>query len=93
MIPHLKIPRLAMGTVVPPSQGEFLAMLGDNKRETEVVSPLSTMKQALSEVLSEYGGTGGDINLTVELDGAVIYKSVVKQNRLNTKRTGVNALA
>lgn len=93
MIPHLKIPRLATGTVVPPSQGEFLAMLGDNKREAEVVSPLSTMKQALSEVLSEYGGTGGDINLTVELDGTVIYKSVVKQNRLNTKRTGVNALA
>lgn len=33
-----EIPKLATGTVVPASHGEFLAMLGDNKRETEVVS-------------------------------------------------------
>ena len=40
------MPRLATGTVVPPRAGEFAAILGDNKRETEVVSPLSTIKQA-----------------------------------------------
>ena len=31
----------------------FAAILGDNNRETEVVSPLSTMKQALKEALEE----------------------------------------
>ncbi len=51
-----RIPMLATGTVVPANYGNFLAMLGDNKRETEVVSPLSTMKQALIEALQEYGG-------------------------------------
>lgn len=50
------IPYLAEGTVVPPNAGEFMAVLGDNKTETEVVSPLSTMKQAMSEVLANNGG-------------------------------------
>lgn len=48
-----RIPHLATGTVVPPNAGEFMAMLGDNKRETEVVSPLSTMKQAVREAMDE----------------------------------------
>lgn len=53
-----QIPKLATGTVVPANYGEFLAILGDNKRETEVVSPLSTIKQALVEALTETGGNG-----------------------------------
>ena len=56
LVPEFKIPKLATGTVVPANYGNFLAMLGDNKRETEVVSPLSTMKQALIEALQEHGG-------------------------------------
>lgn len=86
-----QIPYLATGTVVPANYGEFLSVLGDNKREPEIVSPLSTMKQALAEALMEYGN-GGDIQLVVQLDGDVIYKNVVKRNKQNTKRTGVNAL-
>lgn len=86
-----KIPRLATGTVVPANYGEFLAILGDNKRETEVVSPLSTIKKAVREVLDSH--ENGDINLNVYLDGKIIYKDVVKRNKQNTKITGVNALA
>lgn len=86
------IPYLAQGTVVPASYGEFLAVLGDNKRETEVVSPVSTIKRALAEVLDSWHD-GGDINLVVTLDGDVVYQKVVKKNRENTIATGVNALA
>lgn len=50
-----KLPRLFAGTVVPPSK-EFAAILGDNKHEHEVVSPLSTMKQAFIEAANENGG-------------------------------------
>lgn len=88
-----KIPYLATGTVVPPRAGEFAAILGDNNREAEVVSPLSTMKQAFAEVISEIGGAfGGDINLTVNLDGDTIYKSVVKRNKDQSTITGRNPL-
>lgn len=88
-----RIPQLASGTVIPPKAGEFAAILGDNKRETEVVSPISTMKQALKEAMLELGGTGGgDINLTVNLDGKVVYSNVVKRNRMEKNRTGSNPL-
>ena len=74
--------------------GEFLAVLGDNKREAEVVSPISTIKQALIEAMAEIGSTGdsGDINLTVNLDGEVIFNNIVKRNNAVKKRHGVGAL-
>ena len=88
-----QIPKLATGTVVPANYGEFLAVLGDNKREAEVVSPISAMKQAMSEVLAEFGGAGnGDITLTVNLDGREIYRSVVDYNERQRKRTGKSGL-
>ena len=90
-----RIPRLATGTVVPANYGEFMAILGDNKRETEVVSPLSTMKQAMKEALREsgYSTNNGTTILKVYLEGKQIYQEVVKQNNQNTRRTGINALA
>lgn len=63
------LPRLASGTVVPPRAGEFAAILGDNKRETEVVSPLSTMKQALMEALAESGISGGSQQVVIRFEG------------------------
>lgn len=90
----IPLPGLASGTVVPPRAGEFAAILGDNKRETEVVSPLSTMKQAMIEAMREAGFSGnrnGEINLSINLDGRQIYKAVVDMNRANTKMTGRNA--
>lgn len=52
-----QIPKLAQGTVVPPNK-EFMAILGDNTKEHEIVSPVSTMKQAFIEAMNEMGGSG-----------------------------------
>lgn len=89
------IPKLATGTVVPANYGEFLAVLGDNKRETEVVSPLSTMKQAFLEAMAEgnFGGNDKDINLTINLDGEVIFKGMVNKDSDYRKRFGKSAFA
>ncbi len=54
-IEKLDIPKLAQGTVVPPNK-EFMAVLGDNTQEHEIVSPISTMKQAFMEAMVEMGG-------------------------------------
>lgn len=54
----VSLPRLATGTVVDPNH-EFAAILGDNPREQEIVSPVSTMKQAFQDVLLSLGLTGG----------------------------------
>jgi phage-related protein len=89
-----KIPKLATGTVVPANYGEFLAILGDNKREAEVVSPISAMKQAFKEAMTEMGGAGtGTINLNVYLEGKQIHSEVVRQDKQYKKETGKSAFA
>ena len=88
---RITIPKLATGTVVPASYGEFLAVLGDNKREAEVVSPLSTMKQAVKEALQEVNvnaNGGGDIHISLEVDGEVLHKTVVRRDRIYQNRHG-----
>ena len=75
----VEIPRLATGTVVPAHYGEFLAVLGDNKREPEVVSPVSAMKQAFLEALAEggYGGSDRPVYCNVVLeDGTVLFRAM-----------------
>ena len=80
-----QIPHLAQGTVIPPNMSNFLAMLGDNNKETEVVSPLSTIEQALRNVLSEQ-----NINVTFEVKGdpSKIFSVVQKEAKSYNKRTG-----
>lgn len=93
---RVSIPRLATGTVVPPNN-EFLAVLGDNKREPEVVSPISTMKQAVLEAIAEAGGISGGNNqpiiLKVILDGKDILYAMVKEGKVVQMSTGKNIFA
>lgn len=90
-----QIPKLATGTVVPANYGEFMAILGDNKREAEIVSPLSTIRQAVAEALAANGGTGGEIVIDnhIHLSDKEIHRSVVKVNKQQIRKTGRNPLA
>lgn len=82
------VPALATGAVVPPNR-EFMAILGDNKQETEVVSPLSTMKQAVLEALQEAGGIGGGtVTVVVNLDGKEVARNTVKHVNDMTRQAG-----
>jgi hypothetical protein len=85
------IPHLSTGTVVPSKAGNFFAMLGDNNKDYEVVSPLGTMKQAFKEVLDEVGGMGGGRSITVimEIDGTKFGQAVYKANNNENQRVGV----
>ena len=89
-IPY-KMPMLATGTVVPPRAGMFAAILGDNNRETEVVSPLSTMKQALKEALAESNISGGNqvVKADLVLDSTKFGQLVVKFGNSEKNRGGV----
>lgn len=86
-ISEVSIPRLAQGSVVPPNR-EFLAVLGDNTREAEVVSPLSTMKQAVLEALQEAGGLSGEITVVVNLDGKEVARNTVSHINRMTRQAG-----
>lgn len=88
-LPVPQIPELAQGTVIPANFGKFPAILGDNKKEPEIVSPLSTVEQAVENALNRVGFSGGgtfEINLNV--DGKVLYKTVVRQDEMEKKRHG-----
>lgn len=89
---RVSIPRLATGTVVPPNR-EFMAVLGDNKREPEVVSPLSTMKQAVLEAIAEAGGIGEKeitIKVPVYIGDKQVYEATVKYGKTQQMSTGKN---
>jgi phage-related protein len=90
-VSKVHLPRLASGTVVPPRAGEFAAILGDNKRETEVVSPLSTMKQALMEALAESGISGGSQQVVIRFEGNLAQLGRVLKPVIDSEnnRTGV----
>lgn len=95
-LPTVSIPRLATGTVVPRNYGEYTAILGDNKREPEVVSPLSTMKQAVREVMNELSVDNSrpiSISIYTTLDGKVVGQSVIEYHNGVVRRTGKTPLA
>lgn len=56
-----QIPYLAKGAVIPPN-APFMAMLGDQKNGTNIEAPLSTIEEALRNVLSE-GGWEFSVNI------------------------------
>lgn len=90
-IQSFSIPALATGSVIPPNR-EFLAVLGDNKKETEVVSPLSTMKQAVLEAMRESGVSDGTITVVVNLDGKEVARNSVKHINNMTRQAGRSVL-
>lgn len=89
-----RMPRLATGTVVPPRAGEFAAILGDNNRDTEIVSPVPAMKQAFREAIEEMGGLGGNQTLKADLilDGTKFGQLVYRFNNKEKQRVGVRMI-
>lgn len=59
------IPALAAGAIIPPNN-PFLAVLGDNTREAEIVAPYSAIKQAAGEAIADRGGSSGPITIYVK---------------------------
>lgn len=82
------IPALAQGAVIPPNR-EFLAVLGDQSSGTNIEAPLSTIEKAVENVFSRMGGAGGgDIHITIELDGRVVARNTVKHINDMTRSAG-----
>ena len=85
--PHIgSIPYLAKGAVIPPN-APFAAVLGDQKRGTNVEAPLDTIKQAVAEVFGNNMSSRPQI-IQLVLDGQVITSTVVGQINQDTRRTG-----
>lgn len=87
---NTNVPGLATGSVIPPNR-EFLAVLGDNKTEPEVVSPLSTIEQAVDNVLSRRGsGSRGETNIVLTGELAALARVLRPYIQDEDRRVGVN---
>lgn len=49
----MRLPHLAKGTVIPPN-APFMAVLGDQRHGTNIEAPLSTIQEAVAEVMADY---------------------------------------
>lgn len=80
-----KIPKLATGMVVPANNGEFLSILGDNRKAPEVVSPVPTMQEAMREVLDE---RSSNERLVLQFDKRTFLDVLLDEVRKKNKQNG-----
>ena len=84
------IPYLAQGAVIPPNQ-QFLAVLGDQKKGTNVEAPLETIKQALREVMANSGSSGNNVYpVSVQVGRKTFLQFVIDEAKMKQARTGKN---
>ncbi len=79
-IPTIKLPRLARGGWVAANNPQ-LAIVGDNTREGEIVSPESKIREQVELALAKAGGFAQKVKLQIELlirypDGRTIIKTI-----------------
>ena len=81
---QIPIPKLATGAVIPPNS-EFLAILGDQKRGTNIEAPLTTIMEALDKVLDKRGYSSNQ-PIIIELDDRELGRAIGDiQNRENRR--------
>ena len=87
----------ANGAVIEPNDPQ-LVMVGDNRREQEVISPLSTIRQAVSEALSAYNSAVGSSStspreIVLQVDGKVIARAMYDDLVAESNRRGRGTIA
>lgn len=85
------LPHLARGTVVRPNN-PFLAVVGDNPEEPEVISPYSTIRKAMDDSLRTAGrstGTQSPTSAVMQVDGRTFARLEVPYILEEFRRLGV----
>lgn len=86
-----EIPMLAQGGIAEPND-PFLAVLGDNRREREFITPESTMRDVVRSVIEEQGGVRQTIEIPISLDGRAIARATYDYYSRESKRRGTSWL-
>lgn len=82
------VPMLAKGTVIPPN-APFMAILGDQKNGTNVEAPLSTIQDAVANIMNERGNSQ-NININFTGDLAELARILQPAIEYEGKRRGEN---
>lgn len=81
------IPYLASGAVIPP-RGEFLAVLGDQKKGNNLEAPESLLRQIVREESGKGQGDGNTYNVTVNASGRKLLDIIIDEAELRRRRNG-----
>lgn len=89
---NVHIPRLAQGAVIPANR-EFLAVLGDQKRGTNIEAPADLIRQIVREEVKNSGGEGNHITIVLDsVNGKKLFDAIVKENNAVVRATGASPL-
>lgn len=83
------IPYLASGAVIPP-RGEFLAVLGDQKKGNNLETPESLLRQIVREESGKGQGDGNTYNVTVNASGRKLLDIIISEAEMRRNRNGKN---
>lgn len=81
------LPYLASGAVIPP-RGEFLAVLGDQKKGNNLEAPESLLRQIVREESGKGQGNGNTYNVTVNASGRKLLDIIIDEAELRRRRNG-----
>ena len=84
-----QIPYLATGAVIPPN-APFMAVLGDQKRGTNIEAPLDTIKQAVAEVIGTTRTGGGSYTFIGQINRRTLFEEVIEEAKVRQMSNGRN---
>lgn len=90
-LPRIKgsIPYLASGAVIPPN-APFMAVLGDQKRGTNIETPESLLRQIIQEELGSNQGGGGNYRFTAQINRRTLFDEMINEAKLRQMQSGKN---
>jgi hypothetical protein len=81
------VPQLASGAVIPPN-APFLAVLGDQRRGTNIEAPLSTIQEAVANVMAQQKSAPVEVNVIAEGDIGQLVRMLSFRIDKENKRKG-----
>ena len=84
-----QIPYLASGAVIPPN-APFMAVLGDQKHGTNIEAPLSTIEDALNNVLNKRRDKSEAmmIHNVMQVNRRTLFEEFIEEAKLRQSMTG-----
>lgn len=89
---HSSIPAYAEGGVIPPNH-PYMALVGDNKKEPEIIAPESKLHQMALEAAGRGRNRPSSMNLTMNVDGATFARLLLPYLDGESARRGVSVVS
>lgn len=87
-----RVPYLAKGAVIPPN-APFMAVLGDQKRGTNIETPEALLRKIMKEELSNIkieSNNGGNYQFTAQINRRTLFDEMITEAKLRQMNNGQN---